>query len=447
MTSRHALGRRDLMRVFPAAALAAIARPVLGEAASEPRARAFPRSFLWGVASAGHQVEGNNVNSDAWLLEQVKPTLFQTPSGDACDSFNRWQEDLDLVRGMGLNCYRFSLEWARIEPAQGQFSKVMLDHYRAILAGCRARGLTPLVTYNHFSAPRWFAAQGGWEVPAAPDHFVRYCERVTKHMGGEIEIATTLNEPNLLRLLRWLLPPDFLKAQDAMLAAAAKACGSTRFSAANAGNAQAMLAPMIAGHQKAFEAIKSIRPELKLGVSLALSDDQAVGPGSRVEEKRADVYGAWLHAAKQADFVGVQVYERQRLDKNGGLPPPEDAIRGQTGQEYYPAALANAVRYVHGVVGKPVLVTENGFATGDDALRQRYLIEALGGLGELVESGVPVLGYVHWSLLDCYEWVAGNGIQFGLVAVDRESFKRTPKPSARLYGAIAKRRDVRGIKV
>jgi beta-glucosidase len=121
----------------------------------------IPTDFLWGAATAGHQVEGNNTNSDVWAVEHAKPSIFVESSGDACDSFNRWPEDMDIVRTLGLNSYRFSLEWARIEPSEGEFSIAMLDHYRRMIEGCRARGLVPVVTFNHFTTPRWFACAWG----------------------------------------------------------------------------------------------------------------------------------------------------------------------------------------------------------------------------------------------------------------------------------------------
>jgi beta-glucosidase len=128
-------------------------------------AQSFPQGFLWGAATAGHQVEGNNTNSDVWLEEHVQPTVYAEPSADSANSFELWNTDLDLVKGLGLNTYRFSLEWARIEPEPDLFSIAMLDHYKAMIAGCHARGLTPVVTFNHFTTPRWFASRGGWSHP------------------------------------------------------------------------------------------------------------------------------------------------------------------------------------------------------------------------------------------------------------------------------------------
>jgi beta-glucosidase len=184
--------RRTFLMGASAAAGAALAAPALAHA--KP-GRSFPKGFLWGAATAGHQVEGNNVNSDLWLLEQVKPSVFSEPSGDAVNSFELWPVDLDLVKSIGLNSYRFSIEWARIEPEPGMFSIAMLDHYKAMIDGCRKRGIAPLVTFCHYAAPRWFAARGGWLNPDAPSLFARFCERAMKHLGSGIGHAMTLNEP------------------------------------------------------------------------------------------------------------------------------------------------------------------------------------------------------------------------------------------------------------
>ena len=159
--------------------------------------RSFPTGFLWGVASAGHQNEGDNDNSDTWFAEHVTPTVFREPSGKACNGYELWREDVDLAAGMGLNAYRFSVEWARVEPAEGEFSDEALDHYEAIVDRCLERGLAPVVTFNHFTSPHWFAMRGGWLDPEAPALFARYCDQVMERFGDRIAYAVTLNEPNL----------------------------------------------------------------------------------------------------------------------------------------------------------------------------------------------------------------------------------------------------------
>jgi len=425
----------DLSRRSFVAASAAVSLVTTGAVAASPKPL-FPKSFLWGAATAGHQVEGNNVASDIWLLEQVKPTLFKEPSGDACDSLHRWSEDLDLIRSMGLNCYRFSVEWSRIEPAEGQVSTAELDHYKRVIAGCHDRGLTPVVTYNHFTSPRWFAAKGGWENADAPDLFARYCERVTREFGSGIGFAVTFNEPNLRVGGNWSpnpMPAELPGMVAAMLGAAARACGSDRFSLLNVGNYTVSQPNVLKGHRLARAAIKSECPALPVGLSLALADDQAVGHSRLLDQKRREMYQAFLDAAKEDDFIGVQTYSRSLIGPHGALPPPRGAELTQVGDEFYPSALEGSVAYAHKATGRPVLITENGIAAQDDRQRVRFIPAALDSVKKAVVRGVPILGYIHWSLLDNFEWMSGYGPKFGLVAVDRTTFKRSPKPSARVY--------------
>jgi beta-glucosidase len=430
-------------RTLIAAGAAGAAALSVGRAAQA--AGGFPKGFLWGTATAGHQVEGNNVASDVWLVEQVKPTLFAEPSGDACNSFALWATDLDLVRSLGLNSYRFSLEWARIEPEPGQFSIAMLDHYKAMIDGCRARGLTPVVTFNHFTVPRWFAAQGGWTDPQSPQLFAHFCDRAARHLAAGMGYATTLNEPNTPALLKEVFPPQFLGVVRAMNAAAGKACGSTNFKNAmvpDVADAEVLQANQIAAHKAGRAAIKAVRGDLPVGVSLAISDDQAEGPKSVRDARRASFYGAWMEAAKGDDFLGVQNYARARWGDKGNLGAPAGAKLNGMGQEIYAPSLAGAVRYAHAATGLPILVTEHGLTTTDDAQRAEFIPAALTGLQAAIAEGVPVKGYVHWSLLDNFEWIFGYKQHYGLCSFDRTTFKRTPKPSAGVLGAIAKRNAV-----
>ncbi|MBK4737783.1 glycoside hydrolase family 1 protein [Noviherbaspirillum pedocola] len=435
--------RRDLLRCVPAALLASHRVAATHDIAA---ARRFPDGFLWGVATSGYQVEGNSVNADIWLLEHVKPTIFSEASGDACDSYTRWREDLDLVSGLGLNAFRFSLEWSRIEPEPDCFSLAMLEHYRRIVDGCLTRGLSPVVSFSHFALPRWFAARGGWLASDACARYARYCERAARHLGDRIGYALTFNEPNIMRVLRLLAPsPEFIAVRRAMLKAAARATGGTHFTTglvANDEDVDRIGANMIDAHRRAYVAIKSVRPEIAVGASISLSDDQAADGSAaarrHVEAKRRDAYGGWLRALRAtADFIGVQNYDRSRYGHHGLLGAPAHAQRNHHGVEIYPRSLGNAVHYAHMATGKPVLVTENGLDTEDDALRAAYIPAALAGLHGAIADGVPVLGYLHWSLLDNYEWSLGYAYRYGLFSVDRQTFVRTRKASAEVLSAIA----------
>ncbi|MDO6414146.1 family 1 glycosylhydrolase [Sphingomonas sp. BIUV-7] len=426
-------------RTFLAAAAATAALPAFAAARA---GTAFPKGFLWGAATAGHQVEGNNVNSDVWFLENVKPSVFSEPSGDAVNSFEMWPVDLDLVKSLGLGAYRFSLEWARIEPEPGLFSTVMLDHYKAMIEGCHARGIRPMVTYNHYTAPLWFTRQGGWLSADAPQLFARFCDHATRHLGAGISHAMTLNEPNIMPILRYVLPPFVIDLQRKMLAAAAAKAGMAKFTGANAANPEdidAITVNMIAGHKAARGAIKAVRSDLPVGFTLSMFDDTAVGAPAKRDAARKELYSAWLEVARDDDFMGVQNYERVQWGPEGRMPPSKGAILNAAGGEVYAPSLANAVRYAYSQTRKPIIVTEHGVNTNDDAIRAALIPASLAELRKAMDEGVPVQGYVHWSLLDNFEWIAGFKSQLGLVAVDRATFARTPKRSAGVYSAIVRR--------
>jgi len=163
----------------------------------EDKTKAFPDKFLWGCATAGHQVEGNNnTSSDLWAVEHLPDSMFKEPSGDACDHYHLCPQDISMLADLGFNTYRFSLEWSRIEPEDGFFSNAELEHYRRMLANCHEHHLTPLLTYSHFSIPRWFAYKGRWQNPAAADLYARFCEKATKHLG----ISWGMRRPSTSRI-------------------------------------------------------------------------------------------------------------------------------------------------------------------------------------------------------------------------------------------------------
>jgi beta-glucosidase len=413
---------------------------------SRPPDPRFPDGFLWGAATSAHQVEGNNLNADLWVIENLPNTIYADRSGDAANSFELWPVDLELVKSMGLNSYRFSLEWARIEPDKGHFSGAMLDHYKAIIETCRDRGISPMVTFNHFTTPRWFAAQGGWQHADAPSLFARFCDRAARHLAGLIGHATTLNEPNLFGVLGEILPHELVAGDRAMQEAAAKQLGIARYCPGIAlyfENLALFRSNQMEGHRQARAAMKAVRGDLPVGVSLAIIDDQAVGPHSIRDTIRQRYYGEWLRfAAQTCDFIGVQNYERKVWDDKGSLPPPAGARRNAAGAEVWPGSLAGAVRYAWEASRLPVFVTEHGVNTDDDTLRCWLIPLALAELKGAMDDGVPVRGYFHWSLLDNFEWGFGYRPHFGLHSFDPVTFKRSAKQSAGVLGAIARRNSL-----
>jgi beta-glucosidase len=381
----------------------------------------FPDGFLWGTATAAHQIEGGNVNNDWWAMEHDPTSGCVDVSGDACDSFNRYPEDIALVADLGLGAYRFSLEWSRIEPEEGEFSIVALDHYRRMAATCHEHGILPVVTFHHFTHPRWLAAAGTWEALHAPDRFARFCERVTGHMGDLIGMACTLNEPNVVATMGWrhgLFPP---RVRD-----------RSRRETVNAA--------IVSAHRKAVDAIRSGPGDFPVGMTVSMTDFQTLEGGEAwVERLRAPNEDVFLEATGGDDFIGVQTYTRLQVGPDGPLPPAPGVGTTQMGYEFWPEALGGTIRRATEVTGGvPVYVTENGIGTDDDTLRIDYVARALAATQVCLDDGIDVRGYFYWSLLDNFEWVLGYGPTFGLVAVDHSNFVRTPKPSAAWFGGVAR---------
>ncbi|MGN7149857.1 glycoside hydrolase family 1 protein [Arthrobacter sp. SAFR-179] len=408
----------------------------------------FPRDFLWGVATAGHQVEGNNVNSDTWFLEHLPGTIFAEPSGDAVDHYHRYREDVALIAGLGFTSYRFSIEWARVEPEKGHFSVAELDHYKRVLEACHEHGLTPVVTFHHFTSPRWLLQMGGWEGQETPDLFARYCARVMAHLGHLIGVACTLNEPNL----PWLLESFGIggeapenRGSVPMWAAAAERLGVDASTVApfQFCSTEAGFQVKVAAHRAATAAIKAHRPDLQVGWTLANSDIQSIAGGEEIAGRvRRDVNERFLEASRGDDFVGIQTYGRTVYGPDGHTPSPGGVPTNQMGEEIYPQALEATIREAHRIAGIPVMVTENGLATEDDTQRVDYLKAAVDGVASCLADGIDVRGYIAWTAFDNFEWIFGYRPKFGLIAVDRSTQERIPKESARWLGSLARQQSL-----
>jgi len=405
----------------------------------------FPAGFLWGTATAAHQVEGGNTASDFWLLEHTTGTGFREPSGDACDQWHRYREDIALLAALGFGAYRFSIEWAKIEPDEGHVSRAALDHYRRVLACCHEHGVLPVVTYHHFTSPRWVTADGGWTDARTADRFARFCEVATRHLGDLIGMACTINEPNTPVLVSYSLKLDgggLEAVTEEGMALAARRCGVPRerfqpFLFANAARTRDV---MLLAHVKARDAIKaSRRRDFPVGVTLAMQDDQAVPGGEAMRDRvRQELYAGFLDAARADDFVGVQTYTRMRWGKDGMVGPEPGVPTLIMGYEFWPEALEGTIRYAAREARVPIHVTENGIGTDDDAQRIAYVERALAAVGRCLADGLDVRSYFYWSLLDNFEWLFGYGPRFGIVDVDRTTQRRTVKPSGQLLGRIAR---------
>jgi beta-glucosidase len=407
----------------------------------------FPKNFWWGTATASHQVEGGNVYNDIWLMEHTPGTGFVESSGDAVDHYHRYPEDIALLASLGFNMYRFSLEWSRIEPEEGEFNLSELEHYRRMLIACHEHGITPMVTYHHFSSPRWLMRHGGWSGEKTPELFARFCGRSARHLGDLTGAACTLNEINIATLfsvLNMFRPAHADAERDGQrtpdwMAAAARSLNvsSQQFAPFMFAAGPKAIEIVQKAHRRGVEAIKSGPGTYPVGVTLALMDIQAGPGGEEVAGRvRYDVNESYLEAARGDDFVGVQTYSRFRFGPQGMLSPEMEVT--QMGYEFFPEALEATIRQAARVAGVPVIVTENGVAGDDDARRVEFIQRAVKSVANCLKDGVDVRGYTYWSAFDNFEWMQGYQMKFGLIGVDRQTQVRTVKPSASWLGALAK---------
>ena len=422
----------------------------------------FSKDFLIGAATAAHQVEGNNKNSDCWACEQMKYTNYKEPSLDAVDHYHLYEEDIQLMAQAGLNAYRFGIEWARIQPTAETFDFGATQHYKNVIDCCKKNGLEPIPTLMHFSSPKWLIEKGGWEAETVPEDFARYTRYIMEQMGSELHYVCTINEANMGVQVAALM--ERFKKQMMARAAAAKTDATVQMGMnveqmmANQQNAaaenlqvfgtaqpQCFTNPrsrrgdelVIEAHKAARAVIREICPQTKVGLTLSLHDIQALPGGETIAEKEwADEFVHYLPALMDDDFLGVQNYTRSQYDSEGIRTTPEGAELTQMDYEFYPQALENVLRRVAQNFKGDLLVTENGIATSDDKRREAFIEGALAGVQRCKMDGLPVKGYLYWSLLDNFEWQKGFGMTFGLVAVDRaHGQKRTPKPSLNYLGS------------
>lgn len=400
----------------------------------DPHARGglrFPDGFLWGAATAAHQVEGDNRNTDWWRAEERGAVPYRSLA--ACDSWHRWRDDVRLLNTLGLTAYRLSVEWARIEPEPGCFDQGALDHYRRLLETLRGTGIEPVVTLHHFTNPLWLADRGGWTRPEVVHRFAAYADRVAAALGDLVQWWVTVNEPGVMGTLGYISgtwPPNRTGALRAYLR-------HVRFCAE--------------GHGAARAALRARQPNALVSCAFDLYPMQPESPANPLDRLAVSWYD-WLRhgllfarTASALDWVGVNYYFRLFVRL---LPRPRSAWvatrfgqgrKTDMGWEMYPEGLYSVLRRV-GAFGKPVIVTENGLADAADGRRAAFIVAHLRQAHRAIRDGVDLRGYLHWSLVDNFEWAEGYAKRFGLAAVDFTSADkaRTPRASAWLYRDIAR---------
>ncbi|HNS38219.1 MAG TPA: glycoside hydrolase family 1 protein [Anaerolineaceae bacterium] len=416
----------------------------------------FPRGFLWGAATAAHQVEGGNTNNN-WSAWEEQPGHIKQGhrSGLACDWWGgRWKEDLDRAAETGQNAHRFSVEWSRVQPTPDHWDEHAIDYYREILRGMVSRGITPLVTLHHFTDPLWLMEQGGWENDETPGRFARFVEKVVEAFKEYATLWTTINEPNVYFYSGYVdgvFPPGKKDLKAAFH----------------------VLLNLVRGHTLAYRIIHTIQPEARVGFALnyrSFVPQTSWSPLDKFQARlRFSAYNESFsnalltghvrlpgHAARLRDAIGTQdyfglnYYTRdlvafdlrcpRQLFARSSYPP--GAALSETGfLANVPAGLFEALRWARRFE-VPIIITENGWEDSDDTNRPRYLVEHLHQVWRAVNYTWPIKGYFHWSLVDNFEWERGWTQRFGLWGLDVNTQARIRRPSVDLYAAICRENGI-----
>jgi beta-glucosidase len=421
--------------------------------------RAFPAGFLWGAATSAHQVEGGNRWNDWWRFEQQPGAIAGGDrSGDACRHWELFDEDFALAAGDAHRAHRLSLEWSRIEPEPGRVDEEAVAHYHAVFASLRRHRLLPVVTLHHFTNPLWIADHGGWENPETIGHWCDFVRRCAREYGGEVDWWCTVNEPEVYAFRCYsegLWPPARRddSAALAVLGNLLEAHGRAYriLHQEDGADADGDGRAAVVGFAKYHPILEPARPWFPPDVLRARTEhavfNQAVVEAPLTGRIELSVPGARAvrrhvpELAGSLDYLGLNYYTRWmvRMFAAEAHVARAGAPRNDLGWEIYPRGIEEAlVRLSAAQV--PLLVTENGFADAADRFRPGALVETLLHLGRALDRGVPVLGYLHWSLLDNFEWADGYRGRFGLYRVD---FDRPERPrirtrSAALYARIAR---------
>jgi beta-glucosidase len=408
----------------------------------------FPKGFLWGCATSAHQVEGNNTKNNWWEWEQEAGHIKGGDvSGLACDHYNRFDSDFALAQELGHNAHRLSIEWSRIEPEEGRWDMKEVAHYRQVMESLHRHGLTPMVTLHHFTNPIWFERQGGWTNPRSVELIARYSGFIARELGDLVPIWSTINEPIIIVVAAHLMgahPPGQRDLNTAATSARhlLQAHGSMYRAVKEATSHNPQVGPVLSmpyiepydpNSEEDREAAR-VADLLMNEYFLAGIKTGTVGPPTGEGEEVRGLKDSW-------DFIGINYYSRHRIAHDqppdvGGLPPP-DAELTLMGYEVYPEGfyrqLVRLKQY-----GLPVYVTENGLSTRDDTQRCRHLLRHLSEVHRAIQEGTDIRGYLHWTLMDNFEWAEGYQQWFGMVAVEPSTLKRRPRPSAYLFRDIAR---------
>ena len=387
----------------------------------------FPERFIWGTATAGHQIEGNNKNCDWWAWETHKTENDKyplEPSGLACASYDRYEEDFDLCVKLSNSAVRIGIEWARIEPEEGKFDQNEIEHYKNVLLAAKSRKLKTFVTLHHFTNPLWFAKKGGWLNTKSPKYFYNYSKKCAQEFGSLIDYYLTINEPQVLALQSYTngtWPP----------------CHKNYF------ESFFVQINLMRAHNASYDAIKSVADYpvgIVKNIMWVYAADDGIVPFIDALIAKFVYFlnsGFFLIPIKNhLDLIGVNYYFTNRI-KNLARANLDDRMSDLNwwivpwGLE---KILIDLKKYK-----LPIYITENGVADSTDSIRKEFIEDMLGSVHNAIAEGANVKGYFHWSLIDNYEWHQGFWPKFGLVYIDRENnLNRVPRDSFYYYAEICK---------
>lgn len=408
----------------------------------------FPKNFLWGAATSSHQVEGGNHNqwtiwelenakalahkAEYWLEEleswdRVKPEAKDPQnyvSGDASDHYNRYEEDFRIVKQLNMNAFRYSIEWSRVEPEEGKWNLEAIEHYKTYTRRLKQMGIEPMLTLFHFSLPVWFAEKGGFAKRKNVKYFVRYAEKILEALGGDVKYITTINEPVVYAMEsyhehHW--PPAYMHKKFLLWR---------------------VLNNLAYAHNKSAKAIRAMNRRYKVTIS---QHSMYFYPGdnawlsrlsANVMQYLQDDYFL-RKVTKQCDVLGVNFYFSNRV-YGYRIHNPEERV-SDVGWDLSPLHLQYVLERLYRKYKLPIIVTESGVADGEDKHRQWLIAQHIIGMQNAINHGVDVKGYLHWSLLDNFEWAYGKWPRYGLVEVDYKTQERRVRPSALWYGKVIKK--------
>lgn len=405
---------------------------------------AFPKRFLWGVSTSAHQVEGNTHNQwTVWELENAKSLsarasyqyddLEKWPSikseaqaannyvsGAGVDHYKLYEQDFQLARRMHMNAWRFSVEWSRIEPQEGAWNVEAIEHYKAYVKSLKASGLEPVVTLFHFTLPVWFAAMGGFEKRKNVQYFVRFAEKIVKELGISVRYVVTINEPEVYAIESYYAgnwPPQRTSRKSAWT----------------------VLKNLAYAHNKASDAIHTLNRRYKVSIAknaahvYAGDDAKLTLRSAQLAQYFRDDYFL-TKVIKKCDYIGVNYYFSDRI--YGYRVHNPNHRQSDMGWDLAPENIQHVLERLSEKYDKPILVTENGLADANDEQRKWWLTQTILAMQRAMSHGVELVGYLHWSLVDNFEWDKGYWPKFGLFSVDRRTMKRTPRESAIWFAKV-----------